>query len=194
MLIMKNFIQIRLAKLSDIDQILQFETKNREWFAQFFPHYRTTPPSEQRLRKDLCGKNAKLHYLVTCGEDKIIGRFNGQFLEYKNNSIEVSYRLDKAFINLGIAKYALKHLLLIWSSQGIQEIYATVGDYNKPSIRVLLSCGFFVDEFCPSSVNLHSKIEDGWVFRWSDLVEVKEGAYKSSEHQSYQRNGLSRQE
>ena len=169
---MKNFIQIRPAKLSDMDQILQFETNNREWFAEFLPHYIKKPPSKQSLRKTLCSKDGKLQYLVTLADQRIIGRFNGQFLDYKKDAIEVSYRLDKDFINFGIAKYVLKHLLLIWSSLGIEEFYATVGDYNKSSMRVLLACGFFVDEFCPSSVHLHSKNQDGWVFRWTDLSET----------------------
>ncbi|KZN13171.1 GNAT family N-acetyltransferase [Marinomonas sp. TW1] len=164
---MKDLLQIRPAKLNDLANILQFETNNQEWFAHFLPHYAGNPPSRSLLKKKLKVDDTGMQFLVCLHNGKVIGRFNAQYLDQNKEMIEISYRIDKCFVNRGIARFALKHLLLVWACRGINEIYAKVADYNKSSIKVLLSCGFWVDEFCPQTVNLKTQPQEGWVFRWS---------------------------
>lgn len=164
---MNDLLYIRPAKLEDLVNILQFETNNQEWFAHFLPHYVDHRPTPTLLKKRLKSQEAGMQFLVCLHDGKIIGRFNAQYLDRTKEIIEVSYRIDKHFINRGIARFALKHLLLVWACRGVKEIYAKVADFNKSSMKVLLSCGFWVDEYCPETVNLKAQPQGGWVFRWS---------------------------
>lgn len=84
--------------------------------------------------------------------------------------MEVSYRIAKTFTNQGIAQYVLKNLLLIWASSGVREVYAQVADHNKASIKVLLSCGFEMNEVQKDAINLEPDIHDCWVYRWSNGI------------------------
>ncbi|AEF54789.1 GNAT family N-acetyltransferase [Marinomonas posidonica] len=182
---MKDLLKIRPAKLDDLANILQFETNNQEWFAHFLPHYAGYAPTKPQLNKLLRGQEAGLQFLVCLHDGKIIGRFNAQYLDQNKEIIEVSYRIDKYFVNRGIARFALRHLLLVWTCRGVKEIYAKVADYNRSSIKVLLSCGFWIDEFCPETVNLKTKAHDGWVFKWSESQQPNQDVNQFDKVLSY---------
>ncbi len=182
---MKDLLHIRPAKLADLTHMLQFETNNQEWFADFLPHYSGHAPSLSLIKKRLLNDDAGMQFLVCLHDGKIVGRFNAQYLDQNKDTIEVSYRIDKCFVNRGIAQFALKHLLLVWACRGVRDIYAKVADYNKSSIKVLLSCGFWVDEFCPQTVNLKSQPQEGWIFRWSVSQAPAQGANQFDRVLSY---------
>jgi ribosomal-protein-alanine N-acetyltransferase len=162
---MKRILKIRQATETDLRSILLFEFRNRGWFSQFLPNQVLRQQTEMYFKRLLRSKLKNLQYLVYLPNDVLIGRFNGQLLN--NESIEVSYRIAKNFTNQGIAQYVLKHLLLLWASNGVTEVYAQVADHNKASIKVLLSCGFEVSEIQKNAINLAPEIHDCWVFRWS---------------------------
>ncbi|RBP84724.1 ribosomal-protein-alanine N-acetyltransferase [Marinomonas rhizomae] len=162
---MKKLLKIRQATEADLRHILLFEFRNRGWFSQFLPGQVLQQQTEMYFRRLLRSDFKHLQYLVYLPNDVLIGRFNGQILDKK--SVEVSYRIAKNFTNQGIAKHVLKHVLIIWASNGITEVYAQVADHNKASIKVLLSCGFEISEVQKNAINLGPEIHDSLVFRWS---------------------------
>lgn len=162
---MKNLLKIRQANEADLRDILLFEFRNRGWFSQFIPSQVLQQQTEVYFRR-LLGSHLKyLHYLVYLPNDVLIGRFTGQFLDSK--SVEVSYRVSKNFVNQGVAKFVLRHVLVLWASKGVSEVYAQVADHNKASMKVLLSCGFELNEVHKNAINLGQEVHDSWVFRWS---------------------------
>jgi [ribosomal protein S5]-alanine N-acetyltransferase len=169
---MKKILKIRQATEADLRNILLFEFRNRAWFAQFLPYQTLRQQTEVYFKRLLCRKLNSLQYLVCLPNDVLIGRFNVQVLDNRKCSVEVSYRIAKHFTNRGIAKYVLKHLLLIWASHGIKEVYAQVADHNKASIKVLLACGFEIHEIQANAINLAPEVYDSLVFRWSISEEV----------------------
>lgn len=167
---MKNTLIIRQATEADLRSILLFEFRNRGWFSQFLPSQMLRQQTEFYFKHLLRSHLKRMQYLVYLPNDVLIGRFNGQILDDKNLSMEVSYRIAKTFTNQGIAQYVLKNLLLIWASSGVREVYAQVADHNKASIKVLLSCGFEMNEVQKGAINLEPDIHDCWVFRWSNGI------------------------
>jgi ribosomal-protein-alanine N-acetyltransferase len=157
---------IRQATEADLKKIALFEFQNRHWFSQFLPTQALEKQTEVYFRCLLKGKLQRLQYLVFTSNKELIGRFNGQILDAKKPTLEVSYRIAQGFTNLGIAQYALKRILLVWASSGIEEVYAQVSDHNTASIKVLTSCGFEFEEIQKEAINLESIIHDCWTFRW----------------------------
>jgi ribosomal-protein-alanine N-acetyltransferase len=162
---MKTLLKIRQATEADLRNILLFEFRNRGWFSLYLPSQVLRQQTEMYFKRLLRSKLKHFQYLVYLPNDVLIGRFNGQLLD--NKSVEVSYRIAKNFTNQGIAKHVLKHVLILWASIGITEVYAQVADHNKASIKVLLSCGFEINEILRNAINLDPEIHDCWVFRWS---------------------------
>lgn len=177
---MKTLVKIRQATEADLRNILLFEFRNRGWFSQFLPSQALQQQTEMYFRRLLRSNLKHLQYLVYLPNDVLIGRFNGQILNEK--SIEVSYRIAKNFTNQGIAKHVLKHVLIIWASTGITEVYATVADHNKASIKVLLSCGFEIKEVQKNAINLNPEIHDSLVFRWSIAEDLPLSASMFDNH------------
>ncbi|MGO2356511.1 MAG: GNAT family N-acetyltransferase [Marinomonas foliarum] len=167
---MKTILKIRQASENDLRSILLFEFRNRNWFAKFIPQETLRQQSQIYFKRLLRSDIKKFQYLVFLPNDVLIGRFSGQLLD--ENSLEVSYRISKNFTNRGIAKYVLKNLLLVWASNGINEVYAQVADHNKASIRVLASCAFELQEVQENSINLAGEIHDSHVFRWSTTEDI----------------------
>ena len=178
---MKTLLKIRQATEADLRNILLFEFRNRGWFSQYLPSQVLRQQTELYFKRLLRSKIKHFQYLVYLPNDVLIGRFNGQLLD--NKSVEVSYRIAKNFTNQGIAKHVLKHVLIVWASMGITEVYAQVADHNKASIKVLLSCGFEVNEIQKNAINLDPEIHDCWVFRWSVM---EESHYKIAKFDSFQ--------
>ncbi|NLQ16375.1 GNAT family N-acetyltransferase [Marinomonas sp. M1K-6] len=163
-----NLVKIRPAREVDIESVLCFERRNRAWFALFLPSQALyTQDDKTHFSYLLKRKTRSLQYLLYQPPDVVVGRFSGQILDVKNRTLEVSYRVDQHYLNQGIARQALKYLLLVWASYGIKEVYAQVADHNKASIKVLLACGFELFEIQRNAIKLPSGIHDGWGFRWS---------------------------
>ena len=167
---MKNTLIIRQATEADLRSILLFEFRNRGWFSLFLPNQMLRQQTEIYFKRLLRSHLRKMQYLVYLPNDVLIGRFNGQMLDNKNMSLEVSYRMAKNFTNQGIARYVLKNLLLVWASSGVREVYAQVAEHNKASIKVLLACGFKINEVQKNAINLEPEIHDCWVYRWSNSL------------------------
>ncbi len=166
---MKKTIIIRQATELDLDDILQFEFCNRDWFGQFLPEDELSLETKGHLKQHLSNNLKGLFYLVFSPDGMLIGRFNVQPLSGKSQALEVSYRIAKECNNRGIARYVLKRLLLLWSSYGVEEIYAQVAGHNNASIKVLISCGFQISEIPKNNINFESAMHDSFVFRWSAI-------------------------
>lgn len=167
---MKKILKIRQATEDDLRSILLFEFRNREWFAKFIPQEALRQQSQIYFKRLLRSDIKKFQYLVFLPNDVLIGRFSGQLLD--EASLEVSYRISKNFTNQGIAKYVLKNLLLVWASDGINEVYAQVADHNLASIKVLKSCAFELQEIQENSMKLAGDIHDSHVYRWSTTEDI----------------------
>ena len=167
---MKKILKIRQATENDLRSILLFEFRNRDWFSKFIPQEALRQQSQIYFKRLLRSDAKKFQYLVCLPNDVLIGRFSGQLLD--QGCLEVSYRIAKNFTNQGIAKYVLKNLLLVWASDGINEVYAQVADHNAASIRVLTACAFELQEIQQNSINLAGDIHDSHVYRWSTTEDI----------------------
>ncbi|MBJ7538201.1 GNAT family N-acetyltransferase [Marinomonas transparens] len=166
---MSNKLIIRQATEADIEEILLFEFRNREWFAQYFPTQALCRQTEMHFKRLLRGRFSALHYLVFLHDEALIGRFTGQVLDEKKHSLEISYRVEKTYTNQGVARYVLRRLLLIWACLGIKEVYANVADHNQASAKVLTSCGFEMTGVEEKALKLNSGIHDCLIFKWVSI-------------------------
>jgi ribosomal-protein-alanine N-acetyltransferase len=169
---MKKLLIIRLATEADLEKILLFELCNRRWFSQFLPEKILCKQTEEYFKYLLKGKFKHLQYVVLLPSGELVGRFSGQLLDTKRQTLEVSYRIAKDFSNQGIARYVLKRLLIVWASYGIHEVYAQVSDHNSASMKVLMSCGFQMSELQKGGINFESTIHDSLIFKWTSADDV----------------------
>ncbi|NVK73062.1 hypothetical protein C0J08_10935 [Marinomonas sp. CT5] len=172
-------LTIRQAKEDDLKSILLFEFRNKGWFSEFLPQQTLYKQTEVYFKRLLRSKFKHMQYLVYLPNNILIGRFSAQLLDNNAASLEVSYRVAKNFVNQGIARFVLRRLLLIWASFGVKEVYANVAEHNRASIKVLLSCGFEIEEIQKDAIKLGNVIHDSLLFRWS----ITEGTfYKVMRH------------
>lgn len=169
---MEKYLSIRLAREGDIKQLMLFEFRNRGWFSRFLPYLPHRQKIDLFIKQSLTRPLATQHYLVFLSNAVLIGRFSVQFLDNLQETVEITYKVSKAFCNKGIAKHALKHLLIVWASQGVKKVYAHISDHNIASKRVLVACGFTLHERQSHAMNLNNQVHDCLVYQWSENGEL----------------------
>ncbi|WP_181903037.1 GNAT family N-acetyltransferase [Marinomonas pollencensis] len=165
-----NCLIMQRATLAHINDILQFEAQNQQWFAEFLPRKTLLKQDKNYFQKQLSDTHQSLQYLVYYRSEKIIGRFCVQRLNDAEKSVEISYRIEKKYTQKGVGRYVLRRLLAIISCYGVNSVYAYVGEGNKASIRLLVSCGFAHIDTDAHSINLSTGIQDRLSFKWVNPV------------------------
>ncbi|GAA0835504.1 hypothetical protein GCM10009112_27330 [Marinomonas arenicola] len=161
-------LKIQRATEANIEDILSFEARNQQWFAQFLPQKVLEKQNKQYFQTQISDTRNTLQYLIYHRHNNVIGRFCVQLLDRRAKSVEISYRIGQSFTKQGIARYVLRRLLVLFSCYGVQTVYAYVGDGNEASIRLLLSCGFSHTATDTHSIKLPTGIQDKLSFKWEN--------------------------
>tara|TARA_Y100001956_G_C4089635_1_gene172340 strand:- start:66 stop:593 length:528 start_codon:yes stop_codon:yes gene_type:complete len=141
-------IKLTLIKVSDANQLLDFEINNREWFEQFIPPRAedfyslegVTQHIQEFLLEYKC--NRLLPLLIRSAESQIIGRLNFTNVDLKKGTAHVGYRVGYDATSKGVATSALAIAIKELASKGIKRLFAYADVNNLASRKVLMSNGF----------------------------------------------------
>ncbi|MDB5984058.1 MAG: Acetyltransferase, including N-acetylase of ribosomal protein [Pseudomonas sp.] len=148
---MKTF-RVRTLENTDIEALLTFETRNREWFES---HIDARDPSFYSLQGVADHIECYLSdfaigiwhpFVIEDSSEGIVGRANLKNINSPKGCAEVGYRIDQRFCGQGLATLALKHLIqeaqIHWK---LTQLLAHVYKNNIGSRKVLNRCGFLVE-------------------------------------------------
>lgn len=136
----------RISPLShaDRDELLDFETKNRAYFARSVPDrgdaYFTG--FDERLEHLLVLQEAgtDLFFVVRDESGAVVGRVN--LMDVEDGSAELGYRIAETAAGKGHARAAVKLILTEAARVGVHVVRAMTTVDNVASQRVLEACGF----------------------------------------------------
>lgn len=155
--------KLRLPRIEDWQELLEFERKNRSWFEQW-----VVPRKEEfycesgvkaHLEQCLCDyANERMHpTFIVNGAGAIIGRANLKDIDLKSSNTELGYRLGKEYIGKGLASAVAAEMTnLAFEKWNLMTVKAYANVNNHASARVLEKCGFLKGALFPA----HSKLKD----------------------------------
>ena len=142
-------MQIRDLALSDAEQLLDFESRNRDWFERFImprpDQFFTRVAVQDHIRAYLLARQqGRFHGCVVTDESgHLIARANLREINLKRGTAEIGYRVDEAHAGQGVASFATGHLIrLAYADWGLTQLRGFVGVDNAASARVLEKNGF----------------------------------------------------
>lgn len=150
-------LTIELLSIDDAEQLLAFETENKDWFDQFIPpresDFYSLQGVTEHIQEFLLDYQCKqlVPFLIKNAQKQIVGRMNFTSINAKKGTAHVGYRVGKAFTSQGVAKRALALAKSELQEQGMKRLFAYAEQSNIASQRVLTSSGFrsirVVDDF-----------------------------------------------
>jgi ribosomal-protein-alanine N-acetyltransferase len=149
---MKSF-SVRELKSSDVEALLAFEVRNREWFEShidardpcFYSELGVAEHIENYLSDFAVGAWHPLVIEDSYGE--IVGRANLKSIDLTTKSAQVGYRIDQRVCGQGLATQALKRLIQEAQARwNLTQLVAYVFAQNAGSKKVLERCGFLADQ------------------------------------------------
>jgi len=140
---------IRDLELGDVDNLLEFELENRDWFERFIiqrpDNFYEPAAVRDHIRAHIIAKQrGRFHGCVVIGAGgKIIARANLREIVLKEGLADIGYRVAKAHVGCGIASHATRHLLgLAYDEWHLKQLRGFVVVSNIASSRVLEKNGF----------------------------------------------------
>lgn len=126
--------------------ILEFETRNRAFFAasvpdrgdEFFADY----PTRHAALLAMQDAGTDLFHVLLTDDGTIAGRVN--LIEIGNREAELGYRVGQDFTGRGVATRAVDQACHLARTKGLTRLRATVPTDNRASRAVLLRNGFNV--------------------------------------------------
>lgn len=159
-------MKLALIKLSDAQQLLDFELSNKQWFEQFIPpredDFYSLAGVEQHIREFLLDYhcNELIPMLIKSSDNKIIGRINVSNIDRVKGIAHLGYRVAQEAINRGVAKWAVSQLGTVLQGTKVQTIYAYASTSNPASQKVLVSSGFESVKLVENYAQLHGEMID----------------------------------
>ncbi|WP_286119522.1 GNAT family protein [Thermoactinomyces sp. DSM 45891] len=162
-------IYIRLVEEEDVDELLKFEVKNRDFFQPFF---RKQENSEYTLQSQLkivkkAIENAQTDrgylFLIYQQElDELIGKVMlNRVMRQHLQSCWIGYTLDQDYNGRGYMSKAVKLAVdHAFQELNLHRIEAAVLPHNMGSISVLLKNGFHKEGIARKSLKVNGKWED----------------------------------
>ncbi|WP_130906195.1 GNAT family N-acetyltransferase [Pseudomonas sp. Sample_22] len=144
---------VRELKSSDLDALLAFEVRNREWFEShidardpcFYSELGVAEHIESYLSDFAVG--AWHPFVIEDSNSEIVGRANLKSIDFTTKSAQVGYRIDQRVCGQGLATQALKHLIQEAQARWkLTQLVAYVFAQNAGSKKVLERCGFLADQ------------------------------------------------
>lgn len=133
-----------------LDAVLEFETVNRDYFADSIPDrgddfFADYPARHAALLRLQAGGTDLFHVVVT-DDGAIAGRVN--LVNISNGEAEIGYRVGRDFAGRGLATEAVRRAChLAGTEYGLRRLRAETDVDNHGSRKVLLRNGFrLVDE------------------------------------------------
>ncbi|TFE01523.1 GNAT family N-acetyltransferase [Jeotgalibacillus salarius] len=141
-------IRIEPLQASDDENLLAFETENRSYFTSMIPDrgddYYLPEIFAQRHQAllDEQAEGLSYFYLIKDEADRIIGRVNVTDINQSEQSGSIGYRVGESFTGRGIAKRALRLLIIEVQKKGIKKLTAQTTRNHIASQKVLLKNSF----------------------------------------------------
>ena len=128
------------------DAVLEFETRNRAYFAATVPdrgdEYFADYPARHAALLAMQDAGTDLFHVLLTDDGTIVGRVN--LIEIGNREAELGYRIGQDFTGRGVATQAVSQACHLARAQGLTRLRATVSADNPASRAVLLRNGFNV--------------------------------------------------
>jgi len=163
---------IRDLEISDVDNLLQFELENRDWFEKFITprpdNFFTAAAVHEHIRAHLIARQRnRFHGCVVLGEDgKIIARANLREIVLSQGLADIGYRVAKAHAGAGVASQATGHLMaLAYDEWHLKQLRGFAIVSNIASCRVLEKNGFIKVGIHANSAKLRHGIYDCYEYR-----------------------------
>jgi len=159
-------VKLSLITLKDAEELLEFELSNQAWFDAFIPPreegFYSKQGVQQHIREFLLDYqcNEMVPLLIKNDQNQIIGRVNLTNIDSVRRTAHVGYRVGKASINQGVAKWAVSEVAKIVKDKGIHKLYAYAAMENPASQKVLTSNGFQPVKVVHDYAELHGKSID----------------------------------
>jgi [ribosomal protein S5]-alanine N-acetyltransferase len=162
-------IYIRLLSLNDVNDLLQLEKDNQEFFQTYTmkrtSDYYTIEFQTEMINQKVEKAKKDIEYnfgIFKIDNDELIGTIGlYRILRGPLQSAIVGYSLSKDHNGKGYATEALKLVLkYAFSKLILHRIEAGVMPHNVGSIRVLEKAGFEKEGISKSNVNINGKWED----------------------------------
>lgn len=136
--------QIRPLSLADGPELLEFEMRNREYFARSVPDRGEEyfVGFEAGLEHLLVEQEAGTHlfFLIRDDDDRLVGRVN--LVDISEGTANLGYRVAEDAAGRGHAQGAVRLVLEEARRHGIGLVKAMTTVDNPASRRVLVACGF----------------------------------------------------
>ena len=143
-------LQLRPPAAEDLDELLDFELRNRAFFEA---HVNARPPgyySADGVRAAIgtaqreADEDKGYQYLLRDGAGALVGRVNLSRVRRAHfHSAELGYRVAEPAQGRGVAREAVRQVLaLAFGELKLVRVEATARDGNEGSARVLLRNGF----------------------------------------------------
>lgn len=154
-------MKLSLITLKDAKELLVFELENQTWFEQFITprqqDFYSLKGVQQHIREFLldyqCDEMIPL--LIKNAHDQIIGRVNVTNIDQVRSCAHLGYRVGKAAVNQGVAKWAVSEVTEMVKAKGIRHLIAYAALENLASQRVLTSNGFVSEKVVHGYAELH---------------------------------------
>jgi len=148
---MKTF-NVRKLESTDVEALLAFEVRNRDWFESHIDARAPAFYSLQGVADHMAGYLAdfaigRWHpFIIEDCRAQIVGRANLKNINVPRGCAEVGYRIDQRLCGQGLATLALKHIIEEAQTRwGLTQLIAKVYEGNVGSRKVLTRCGFILD-------------------------------------------------
>ncbi|WP_248795454.1 GNAT family N-acetyltransferase [Pseudomonas sp. MWU13-2105] len=145
-------ISIRKLENTDIEALLAFEIRNREWFESQIdardPSFYSSQGVAAHIECYLAdfARGTWHPFVIEDSIAGIVGRANLKSIHSPKGAAEVGYRIDQRFCGQGLATLALQHLIrearMHWQ---LTQLFAHVYKDNVGSRKVLERCGFLLE-------------------------------------------------
>lgn len=152
-----NTFKVRQLQITDVEALLAFEVRNREWFEAHIDARAPAFYSLQGVTDHVAGYLADFALgnwhplIIEDSRGQIVGRANLKNINFPPGCAEVGYRIDQLHCGQGLATLALKHLIETAQTRWrLTQLIAKVYEGNVGSRKVLSRCGFTAT---PSSGN-----------------------------------------
>nr|WP_218177240.1 GNAT family N-acetyltransferase [Pseudomonas gingeri] len=143
---------VRKLESTDVEALLAFESRNREWFESQIearaPSFYSPQGAADHIESYLSGFAAGTWhpFVIEDASATIVGRANLKSIHSPKGSAEVGYRIDQHVCGQGLATLALRHLIHVAQTHWqLTQLVATVYKENRGSKKVLGRCGFLAE-------------------------------------------------
>jgi ribosomal-protein-alanine N-acetyltransferase len=147
-----NIFNVRKLESTDVEALLAFEVRNRDWFESHIdaraPAFYSLQGVADHIADYLAGfAIGSWHpFIIEDCSAHIVGRANLKSINAPIGCAEVGYRIDQRLCGQGLATFALKHLIEEAQTRWrLTQLIAKVYEGNVGSRKVLTRCGFIVD-------------------------------------------------